>query len=154
MSTHSAIVRKNKDGSYTGIYCHWDGYPSNNGKVLLDHYKTDEKIDSLIALGDISSLNEFVTPDASRETAKTDSPYQKVDLTKPHSFDNVYNDTTIAYHRDRGGELVKHEGESLIAVLSQIDHEYAYVWVDGNWEVWGSDWVNAISIEDAIKLTS
>jgi hypothetical protein len=61
MATRSTIARKNKDGSYTGIYCHWDGYPSNNGKVLFDHYKTDEKIDSLIALGNISSLGGGVT---------------------------------------------------------------------------------------------
>jgi hypothetical protein len=151
MATRSAIVRKTENGSYVGIYCHWDGYPSNNGKILLNSYKTNEKIDSLIALGDISSLNEFVNPDASRETAKADSPYRKVDLTKPHSYDNAYNDTVIAYHRDRGENFNQTKGESLIDVLSKIDHEYAYVWIDGKWEVWGGDCDTGISIEEAIE---
>jgi hypothetical protein len=151
MSTHSAIARKNKDGSYTGIYCHWDGYPSNNGNLLLEHYQNDEKIDALIALGDISSLNEFVTPDASRDTAKSDSPHKKVDLTKPHSYNNAYDDTVLAYCRDRGEEFNQTKGESLIDVLCKIDHAYAYVWIDGKWEVWGGDWNDGISIEEAIK---
>lgn len=140
MATCSAIVRKNKDGSYTGIYCHWNGYPSENGKDLLNHFQTDEKVDSLIALGNISSLNQFVTPDPNRPTAVSNSPYRKIDLSKPHSFDNPYNDTVVAYHRDRGGAFNQYKDESLIGLLNKIDHEYAYVWEDGKWEVWGYDY--------------
>lgn len=38
MGTRSAIVLKREDGKYQGIYCHWDGYPSNNGKILFENY--------------------------------------------------------------------------------------------------------------------
>ncbi len=31
------------DGIIKSIYCHWDGYPSNNGKILLEHYNSQEK---------------------------------------------------------------------------------------------------------------
>ena len=25
---------------FIGIYCHWDGYPSHNGAILLHHYQS------------------------------------------------------------------------------------------------------------------
>jgi len=42
MATRSNIGIVNEDGSVTGIYCHWDGYPENNkvttkvGKLVYD----------------------------------------------------------------------------------------------------------------------
>lgn len=38
MSTRSAIIRKTEDGSYEGIYCHFDGYLAGVGKTLQEHY--------------------------------------------------------------------------------------------------------------------
>lgn len=58
MSTRSIICKKNSDGTYTGIYCHWDGYVENNGRILNDNYTTEESIDRLLALGDLSSLGK------------------------------------------------------------------------------------------------
>ena len=60
MSTRSHIGIWNEDGSLDVIYCHWDGYPSYNGALLLHHYQAPEKIRELIAPGDISSLAESV----------------------------------------------------------------------------------------------
>ena len=62
MSTRSHIGIWNEDGSLDVIYCHWDGYPSYNGALLLHHYQDPEKIRELIALGDISSMAESVKP--------------------------------------------------------------------------------------------
>ena len=62
MSTRSHIGIWNEDGSLDVIYCHWDGYPSYNGALLLHHYQDPEKIRELIALGDISLLAESVKP--------------------------------------------------------------------------------------------
>jgi hypothetical protein len=42
------------------VYCHWDGYPSNNGKLLQENYKTREEIDKLLSNGDMSSLGSDV----------------------------------------------------------------------------------------------
>lgn len=39
------------------IYCHWDGYPSYNGKILLDHYGRKE-VEKLLELGDRSTLHD------------------------------------------------------------------------------------------------
>jgi hypothetical protein len=38
------------------VYCHFDGYPSHNGKILLESYTDSEKIKILISLGSFSSL--------------------------------------------------------------------------------------------------
>ncbi len=35
MATRSNIGIVNEDGSITGIYCHYDGYPEYVGKMLL-----------------------------------------------------------------------------------------------------------------------
>src|SRR5688572_278094 len=88
MGTRSIIARE-KDGMVAAIYCHWDGYPSNNGNILQEHYQDDEKVDSLISLGALSALKPEVAP-ASGEA---------------HTFDDPAKDVTIAYHRDRGEEL-------------------------------------------------
>jgi hypothetical protein len=55
MATRSRIAIENQDGTVKSIYCHWDGYLSNNGKILFDHFDR-EKLEKLIELGDISSL--------------------------------------------------------------------------------------------------
>ena len=44
MGTRSTIGLEYPDGTVRGIYCHWDGYPDNNGKILVEHYTTPEKI--------------------------------------------------------------------------------------------------------------
>ena len=42
------------------VYCHWDGYPSFNGRVLREHYTTVEQVRDLIDGGNISSLHTNV----------------------------------------------------------------------------------------------
>jgi len=58
MSTRSRIAIEKQDGTVESIYCHFDGYLSNNGEILQNHYSTKEKMKKLIELGDISSLGD------------------------------------------------------------------------------------------------
>ena len=60
MSTKSTIGIKRLDGSEDVIYCHWDGYISHNGVYLQLYYDTPEKIEKLLKLGNISSLQETI----------------------------------------------------------------------------------------------
>lgn len=79
MSTRSYIGYKTKDGSVNYIYCHWDGYPSNNGKILFNHYKCAKKVKKLVALGDLSSLGstleECVTSNSGVVNSSNDHDY-------------------------------------------------------------------------------
>ena len=62
MSTRSFICKEEKDGKVVGVFCHWDGYPTHNGRILLQHYPYDEKekVDTLINLGNLESLGETI----------------------------------------------------------------------------------------------
>ena len=39
------------------VYCHYDGYPEFNGRVLREHYTTVEQVRELIDGGNISCLH-------------------------------------------------------------------------------------------------
>ena len=60
MSTRSAIARENPDGSVDVIYCHWDGYLTGVGLELVGWYSTKSKLDRLIELGNISTLEDTI----------------------------------------------------------------------------------------------
>jgi len=60
MATRSRIAIENQDGSVTSIYCHWDGQIYSNGKILNENYTTKDKVEELIALGNLSSLDETI----------------------------------------------------------------------------------------------
>lgn len=56
MATRSLIGVLNTDQTVTGIYCHWDGYPSTKLKELSAHFGTHKLALDLVSLGDISAL--------------------------------------------------------------------------------------------------
>ena len=62
MGTRS-YIGKAINGRVHSIYCHWDGYPEGVGSVLLQHYDS-EKVDGLLELGGISTLQETVEESA------------------------------------------------------------------------------------------
>ena len=117
MSTRSRIARLNNDGSITSIYCHFDGYLDGVGAMLLGHYTTQDKVDALIALGDLSILGETIGEkqdfDSARGTAMC-----------------------LAYGRDRGEKgvdavhSVNHA--ALLDLVKDSWEEYVYLF-DGGW---------------------
>ena len=60
MGTRSTIALEYADGTVGQIYCHWDGYLSNNGKILLNYYQDPYKVRELLDNGDMSSLDTDV----------------------------------------------------------------------------------------------
>jgi len=60
MGTRSTIALEFADGTVHQVYCHWDGYLSNNGQILQKHYSDPFKLRDLIDLGDLSSLGERI----------------------------------------------------------------------------------------------
>jgi hypothetical protein len=70
MGTRSTIALEFADGTVQAVYCHWDGYLSNNGQILLKHYSDPFKLRDLIDLGGFSSLE--ATVEGTAETAYTE----------------------------------------------------------------------------------
>lgn len=58
MSTRSTIGVVRCDGSKARIYCHWDGYLEHNGVILYESYSDMDRLEQLLRLGNISSLEE------------------------------------------------------------------------------------------------
>ena len=117
MSTRSLICKETPDHKYVGIYCHHDGYPEGVGAVLINYYNDCEKVEKLLALGDLSSLNERLAPNENEE----------------HSFDNPADDVCVAYHRDRGEEFCP-AGEIRIETAHNCGAEFVYIFgLDGKW---------------------
>jgi hypothetical protein len=117
MATRSTIAIQNDDGTVTGIYCHWDGYLSHNGRILKENYNTEAKVRELIALGQLSGLGETIG--------------EKVD------FYNAPDGQCIAYGRDRGE--IDSDAETFntwTALLNLSGQEYNYLFVPGEgWRV-------------------
>lgn len=117
MATRSFISKLLPDGSVEGVYCHWDG--DTVGDVLKAHYADPKKVETLLALGDISSLGP--------------------EIGQKHSFDNPTQGYTVAYHRDRGEDLAPTmKYSSVPAMLAKVPGdfgaEYAYVFDGKAWE--------------------
>ena len=117
MGTRSTIAIENADGTVTGIYCHWDGYTAHNGRILQDHYTTEDAVRELIALGDLSSLGESIG--------------------SKHDFNNAPDGECNAYGRDRGETGVEAETYASYAdFLDVMGQEYDYLFVPGTgWTV-------------------
>jgi hypothetical protein len=116
MATRSRIGIQNQDGTVSSIYSHWDGYPSHNGKILKEQYTDRSKVESLIALGSISSLAE-----------STECP-------EGHGFENRIDGYTVAYHRDRGEDLSIQTHSSVESYLESNVEEYGYLYtLEGEW---------------------
>ena len=117
MATRSNIAYKTPEGKIRSVYAHWDGYPECNGKILVDNYTDIEKIKQLIELGSISSLGE--------------------EIGEQQDFDNRESqrkEWTLAYHRDRGEELVIREYDDIPSWIDDME-EYAYLWNGQDWLV-------------------
>ena len=117
MATRSNIAYKTPEGKIRSIYAHWDGYPEGNGKILVDNYTDQAKIEALIALGSISSLGS--------------------EIGEQQDFDNretQKKEWTLAYHRDRGESLVINEYDDIPSWIADME-EYAYLWNGQEWLV-------------------
>ena len=61
MSTKAAIAKLNTNTNEAKLrYCHSDGYLEYTGKILNEHYNSEDKVDELLSYGDLSIINENI----------------------------------------------------------------------------------------------
>jgi hypothetical protein len=126
MATRSAIGFVEYDGTVTGVYCHWDGYPEYNGKILYHHYNNTEKVLELIEHGDISSL---------RPEIGDKHPFSSFsgDLSS-EQHDKLYGNMTTFYTRDRGEKCPAKDFDSVTAFRSHYsDCDFFYLYDGKEW---------------------
>ena len=125
MATRSNIAYRTPDGRIVSIYCHWDGYPENNGKILAEHYTDSIKIAELVGLGGISSL---------RPEIGEKHPFSKFECKEDEYDGAAYENMTTFYCRDRGEELVISVYDDIPSWIADME-EYAYLWNGTEWLV-------------------
>ena len=115
------------------VYCHWDGYLSNNGRILQEHYDS-AKANHLVALGNLSSLAENIGE--KHPFSLFDLPTELRNMTQDQ-FEAAYGNMTTFYGRDRGESGVDFQvDQSYAEFLSKdYDYEYYYIMRDGVWYV-------------------
>tara|TARA_R110002051_G_scaffold309628_1_gene382350 strand:+ start:595 stop:999 length:405 start_codon:yes stop_codon:yes gene_type:complete len=114
MATRS-VIAKLDDKGVKAIYCHSDGYLSNNGKILDQHYTDCSKLNELLADGDISSLKDTI-----KDTIFYNRDRGEKTLTA----------------------ILKDEKELLEHAFEYCDAEYVYMFAYGTWYVYDNS--NAI----------
>ena len=60
MGTRSNIAYQKPSGKVVVMYCHYDGYPEYNGKILYNHYNHHKKAIALVDNGYQSGLKETI----------------------------------------------------------------------------------------------
>ena len=116
MGTRSRIGIQLQDNSVLSVYCHYDGYPEFNGRVLRDNYDTIEKVRNLIDGGDMSCT--WTNAGWNNETLPESGPL---------------------HYTARGESLESNApryDESIFDFLDKKNNEeYAYIWtVNNEWK--------------------
>ena len=115
MSTRSNIgILRGEGGKVELIYCHWDGYPEHNGKILIEHYNKLSKLEKLMKLGDLSILGP--------------------ELGTKHNFETKDYSVCTAYGRDRGDRECNCRYFDSIHELNNNVEEYCYLYDVDNQE--------------------
>lgn len=109
MATRSNIGYENEDGTVTYVYCHFDGYPSHNGQILVDYYTDLNRVKALVSYGDMSCLEPRFEP-----------------ANAGHSQDDPEGGVVIYYGRDCGENGTEPRTKSYSDLLDLME-EYAYV---------------------------
>jgi len=125
MSTPSSIALHKSDGTVKQVYCNYDGYIKNGvGEMLKKYYKTEEKIEDLMNMGNISGLGK------------------SIECPEGHSFHNRLPGYSVFYIRDRS-ESFQSEGYNKFEseqdykdFIAQDLQDFNY-YFDG--EVWRND---------------
>jgi hypothetical protein len=127
MATRSYIGVRNSDNTVTYIYCHWDGYPEYNGNILAKSYKSPNKINELLKLGDLSVLGEFIG--------------------EKQDFEKRIRDTCLAYGRDRGDSNVSAKTAVYEDLIKDQNVDYVYLF-DGreSWECYDTSTKQSINL--------
>ena len=126
MSTRAGIGILQEDGTIKAIYLHNDGYISHTGTILANHYNSMERIETLLDLGNLSSIGKILEPN------------EKF----PHSFFNRQACVVYAYHRDRGEDLrparlYKDKEDYQTTGKSDFWADYLYLFANGEWQFFG-----------------
>lgn len=122
MSTNSNIALYNaKTKQFKSIYCHYDGYLSHHGDILLRCYNTKEKVEELLSKGGLLSLKEEVE-DCTMflEEELNVKTIELKDLHKENHYGFLY---VFIVSDDFTGWKYNAEGEDFVVITNELIEE-------------------------------
>jgi hypothetical protein len=129
MATRSRIAIENQDGSVTSVYCHWDGHIETNGVILNNNYNTKEKVEELIALGNLSSLDKTLETTLAYARDRGEDSHQATYSNVEELFEDGFSsgvEYVYCFTKD-GIWLVNELGSVNLAILSEVIEEKALI---------------------------
>ena len=125
MATRSRIGLCQGAQGIESVYCHWDGYPEHNGRILLDHYD-EAKLVQLLALGDLSVL----APEIGEQ-----HPFSQLEVPADQRVN--YDNWCTFYGRDRGetgvGSRRQYTVAQFFGAADSCGAEWVYLLQQGEW---------------------
>lgn len=115
MGTPANIIIELSDNVFESISVNYDGYPDHTLDILENHYMDRDKVNAMIALGDLSSL------------------YQSIECPEGHTFDSQVKGYSVFYGRDRGEANTRSIKNSYINDHNWSDYSYMFT-LDGKWK--------------------
>ena len=127
MATRSRIGLQLSDDSIVSVYCHYDGYPAYNGRILRTHYDTIEKVRELIDGGDMSC-------------ARTNAGWNNETLPEVGPL----------YYSSRGEDCPPRHDETMTEFFKNGE-EFGYIFQNGEWfcydtKTWSDTFAQVIEI--------
>lgn len=121
MSTRSFIGMKDSStGGIEAVYCHFDGYPLGVGSTLVNQWSSQQKLQELLNLGDLSQLGD--------------------EIGEQHDFNAQLRGACTFYGRDRREDGVNSKffinEQEFLAGAGRFGCEYAYLFDAGVWRAW------------------
>ena len=122
MATRSRIAIENQDGSVTSVYCHWDGHIETNGVILNNNYNTKDKVEALIELGNLSSLDKTLETTVAYARDRGEDSHQATYSNVEELFEDGFSsgvEYVYCFTKD-GIWLVNEYGSNQVQVLSEV----------------------------------
>jgi len=129
------IALANQDGTVRAVYCHSDGYPEYNGRLLNEYWTEAVDVSELIDQGDMSSLGATLsTCKFYAQTGDEDSAYIMASEFNSYAdfLTSISNDIEYVYVMLRTGKWAMADIRSgnarpLSDVMAEINRSTMYV---------------------------
>ena len=121
MATRSFIAVLDND-TIKGVYCHWDGYPEHNGRILNENYTKEDAL-KLLEFGQMSVLGETV------EQCEFYHRDRGEELSSAETYSNIAelleaaHDAWAEYVYLFDGQWMVHNGSKWAPVIKVLDNE-------------------------------
>jgi hypothetical protein len=131
MGTRSRIGIELSDASILSVYCHYDGYPEFNGKVLRNFYDTKEKASQLINGGNMSCT-----------------------WTNAGWKNETMSESGALYYTSRG-ESLESNAPRLDKDMEEFfsdGEEYSYIFRNGNWFAYDMNYFDDMVAPEPVEI--